>query len=217
MARGDEGDRRLSVRRYRLVLWAVAVLGLLGGGLALVGRSMSHASIHGGDWQENASFIAITAVAFVALLLLLLLPPALRFYRIRQERHVAQVRQARPDAVVIPAYSSRDLWSDAVDAGADPRGITRTLTTTLALALVGDTAEVWIRGDQEPRWSVRITGARIEPQEIAMGETSQLGLRISDGSTSVSFIPYYRRSTRVRAVERALQDLGEDPADYLKR
>lgn len=214
MAHGDEVDRpKVSARRYRIGLWAVAVISLVGAGLGLIGRSMSQSAIHGGDWRVDASLIAVTAVAFVVLLALLILPR----YTARRDRLVAQVRQARPAAVVIPAYSSRDLWSDAVEAGVGTGGIARRLTTTLAVALVGDTAEIWIRGDREPRWSVRRTGARVELRQVEMGQTSQLGLRISDGIRGVSFVPHYGVTNTIGSVERALMDLGEDPADHLER
>ncbi|WP_123814953.1 hypothetical protein [Myceligenerans xiligouense] len=189
----------------------MAVISLVGAGLGLIGRSMSHSAIHGGDWRVDASLIAVTAVAFVVLLVVLVLPP----YTARRDRLVAQVRQARSDAVVIPAYSSRDLWSEAVEAGAGTGGIARRLTTTLAVALVGDTAEIWIRDDREPRWFVRRTDSRVELRQIEMGQTSQLGLRISDGVRSVSFVPHYGVTNTIGSVERALADLGEDPADHL--
>lgn len=190
----------------------MAVLGLLGAGLGLVGRSMRHSAIHGGDWQSDALLIALAAVAFVVLLVLLLLPR----YVARRDRLLTQVRQARPSAVVVPAYSSRDVWSDAVEAGVSTRGITRTWTTTLALAVVGDHVEVWVRGDREPRWSVRLKGARVEIRQIEMGQTSQLGLRIFDGAKGVSFVPHYGLANSVSSVEQALRDLGEDPADHLE-
>lgn len=208
--RGGNGTK-VSVRRYRLVLWGTACLSLLGGALALIGRSMSHASTHGGDWRDDIVVLAVTVVAVVLLGVVLLLS----WFARRRETFVAQVRRARPGATVIPAYSARDLWSDAREAGVGTTGIARRLSTLLAVVLVDDTAEVWIRGDREPRWSVRRTGAQVDFRELDMGRTSQPGLRISDGSTGLSFAPWYARTNAFRSIERALVDLGEDPADHL--
>ncbi|WP_166847087.1 hypothetical protein [Isoptericola sp. BMS4] len=116
---------------------------------------------------------------------------------------------------MIPAYSSRELWSDAVDAGVGTQGLSRRWTTVLAVAVVGDRAEIWICGDREPRWSVRLVPGRVEAREIAMGETSQPGVRISDGTASASFVPHYGVGSSIASVEQALRDLGEDPADHL--
>lgn len=212
MSRADGRARpRLSVRRYRRGRRAVAALGLAAGGLALAGRWMLGAPFLDGDRWVGTLLVVAAAAALVVLIVLLL-----GRYGAKRDRLVALVRQERPGAAVVPAYSSRDLRADAVAAGVATHGIARKLTTTLVLALVGDDAEVWIRGDRGPRWSVRLTAARVELREIDMGQSRQLGLRIADGTRSVSFVPHYRGLSDVGSVERALSDLGEEPADHLE-
>lgn len=142
-------------------------------------------------------------------------------FRRRRARLPDAVRAAHPGAPVIPARSAPATRKDAGLAGAATDGLGKWTTSTIALAVLPDRVEVWVRGDQRPRWAVRRADAEIGVESLRFpGQTPDLpGIRMSDGERSVHFIPYYpdiRRRRQVAHLERALHDLGENPADHLR-
>lgn len=159
--------------------------------------------------QAGAVGVALVFVAVTTILLFFL-------YSYRRTRLADLVNDARPSATVIPCYASGGLRQEATEAGAMATGLAWYLTTTLALTVLDDRVEVWVRGDREPRWAVMRAGMRIEVRGVLIGSNSQPGIRIADTRAAVSFVPHYARTGQGARLERALRDLGEDPARHLE-
>lgn len=116
--------------------------------------------------------------------------------RMRNRLRDAVVR-SRPGAVVIPAFAEGPLPS------------------ALAIAVLGDRIEVWDGGGRH-RTTMALTGATISVQRVRTGGGSYPGLRIEQGGDSLSFVPHFAATVRASDLERALRELGEDPADHLR-
>lgn len=199
------GRSRLNVGRHRRGRWLLGSVVVVVGVFSLVARY----------WFEDAEsrVAGLIAVGLVALLVAVLLS----IYSGRRDRLMTRVVRARPAATVIPGYCSSDLRDDAIRAGVPTRGLAAFFTTTLALAVLDDRVEVWIRGDRQPRWSVRRAGADVSLHRVWMGRSHALGIRVSDGDAAVTFVPHHEGVLGFARLDRALRELGEDPGDHLER
>ena len=142
--------------------------------------------------------------------------PVLYVYAARRRRLIEAVSAARPGVSLIPAYAAGTVRAEAAYGGADVRGMPRYNTVMLVVAVLRDRLEVWVPKDDQPRWTVMRTGADIGIVRLPIGNSTQPAIRVTDGTRSVSFVPYHEGLGRAARLEKALRDLGEDSTDHLE-
>jgi hypothetical protein len=122
----------------------------------------------------------------------------------RRDRFQNFVAAARPGATTIPALAE------------SPRGLAGMAPTTIVLAVLDDHVEVWANRSA-PLATIPLTGAEVGVQQVFTTRTqNHPGVRVANGAASVSFVPHYSALVNPSDVERALRELGEDPADHLR-
>ena len=138
------------------------------------------------DGVEGATlWIALLVVALVVVVTLAVV--------VRRAGAVAaHVARLRPGAVVVPGFTTSETLDEARAAGADTRGIAGVGGSPAALAVVGDRVEVWVRREQEPRWTVRRVPGGVSPVDAVYGSRGTAGVRVADGGAAVTVVPAYR-------------------------
>lgn len=129
-------------------------------------------------------------------------------------RAVENARERRPDAVVIPAYTTGEMVELGHSVGASVQGWMSQGGNPIAIAVRAERIEVWSGREPEPRWSV----ARADIEEIDLFTSvygargvDVLGVRAAAGG--LLFVPAYRPLRNMggsdpSGLQRALQDLG---------
>jgi hypothetical protein len=176
-------------------------------------------------WRTPYTDVAVPVMVGTFLLGLITTGIWLAVQRKRRDGLLKAVQAARPGVPVILALGTSATREDALRAGVGTNGFNQwSGTSSLALAVLPDVVEVWVRGDQWPRWGIRRAGAEIGVRTMHLGSTrgpqprGVIGLLVSDGERSVHCVPYYRTISgrrHVAHVEQALRDLGLNPAFYL--
>jgi hypothetical protein len=197
---------------HRKALWIGAASCVVSGVVLLV------AALRDPYW-----YIAGPIAGGVLLLIVLILALMAPKYRKRREGLLKAVQAARPGVPIVPALGVSEIREDARRAGASTDNLSPWVASPVALAVLPDLVEVWVWGDSGPRWAIRRAGAQISAESLGSGSKwaatpGTPGIRVSDGERSVHCIPYYQdipRHNRIRHVEQALCDLGENPARHI--
>ncbi|WP_454856543.1 hypothetical protein [Promicromonospora soli] len=122
----------------------------------------------------------------------------------QRSRLRALVAEARPGATVIPAFAE------------SPGGLTGWVPVTIVVAVLADRVEVWA-GSRDPLSTVALTNADVRVDGVLASSRRYPGIRITNGADSLSFVPIYSAAIgRPADLERALRELGEDPADHVR-
>lgn len=208
---------RFSTRKHRRRLWIGWALGVV---LAVVGiaTTLRYPSATGRSLDERPIPLVggiVTGVVICAVVIAIAVPILLR----RLDILVQFVSRARPGAAIIPGSGSKETRRDARRVGVSARRLGG--TSILVLAVLPDHMEIWARKDLAPRWTISRAGAEIEIISIehtgvGLNTRSLPGLRVSDGERSVHLFPGYPGLDRPASRERALRDLGADPAAHIE-
>jgi hypothetical protein len=208
---------KFSTRKHRRRLWVGWALGCL---LAVVGvaTGLRYPSATGRSFDERLTPLVggiVAGVVICGVVIAIAVPILFR----RLDMLVQFVSRARPGAAIIPGSGSKETRRDARRVGVSVRRLGG--TSILALAVLPDHIEVWARKDLTPRWTISRAGAEvgiisIEHSGVGLKTRSLPGIRVSDGERSVHLFPGYPGLDRPASRERALRDLGADPADHIE-
>ena len=157
--------------------------------------------VHAGVSGRGDPLTALVAVG-LGLVIITVIVVAQTGRRTRLRRLVAV---ARPDATLIPAFAE------------SPGGLTGQVPVTILVAVLTDRMEVWA-GGREPLSTLTLTDADVRVDGVLTGSRRYRGIRVTNGACSVAFVPAYSALVGLTAdLERALRELGEDPADHVRR
>ncbi|MFJ9393026.1 hypothetical protein ACIRON_29685 [Nocardioides sp. NPDC101246] len=135
----------------------------------------------------------------------------------RRRRVLAgRIRAAHPDASVVTGFASKGTRDHARALGVNLVGLNN--GAAIALGVRPGLIEVWGMGDSEPRWVLdrRARAFQVRVERLPHADRTLLGIRIADGHASVELIPA-DRAGRIAAVEAALDALGVDRNDHIRR
>lgn len=196
-------------------MWIVAIAAGVVAVVVLAVRAVLHSRAHGGDWPTVLAQSGAGGAALAIVVLTAIAPLAWRTYARRRTSHLEMVHDARPDATVIPAFTARDSLKDLTSTGASSLRIPK-YSAIVALVLLNDLIEVWVRGGGTPLGTIQRQGMAVRIGAVPTPRWSQPGIRIDDGTSSVTFVPHYPRTDRATQFERALRALGEDPSNHVE-
>lgn len=208
-------NRRFSPRREKIHTWVAAVTGGVLAAAVLAVRAVLYSRAHGGDWPTVLVQSGVGGAALAIVVLSVIVPLAWRTYARRRTSHIEMVQAARPGATVIPAFTARESLKDVKSADASRLRLPK-YSVVVALVLQDDRVEVWVRGGQTPLGTIQRQGMDVRIGAVPRPRWSQPGIRIDDGTSSVTFIPHYPRTDRATQFERAFRAFGEDPADHVE-
>jgi hypothetical protein len=192
----------------------VAVVGGVLAAAVLAVRAVLYSGAHGGDWRAVLAQSGAGGAALGIVVLAVIIPLAWRTYARRRTGHLEMVQAARPDATIIPAFTGRDSLKGLTSTGASGFRIPK-YSVIVALAVLDDRVEVWVRGGERPWGTVQRRCLAVRVGMVTEPRWSRPGIRIDDGTSSVAFVPHYPRTDRATQFERALRALGEDPAIHV--
>ncbi|WP_275004464.1 hypothetical protein [Promicromonospora iranensis] len=125
----------------------------------------------------------------------------------RSSRVASHARQGRPDAVVIPAYSTAEAADEAGSFAHAPPGLMGMGGSPMALVVTAGQVEVWAgRRSTAPSWTVQ-RPADAGVVQAVYGSRTIDALRVSDGRTSATVVPAYN----------ALRAMGGSGKEDLRR
>lgn len=151
-------------------------------------------------------------IAVVGIVVAIVLPRTSR----RLARTTDHALARRPGAITVPAYSCAEMHAIAQAHGVSAQGLSRHGGSPLAIAVLADRFEVWVRLEETPRWTVmRNPQTQVVSARGGYGNREVNAVAVVDETGTPGFlvVPAYRPirnmgGSDAEGLQRALAALG---------
>jgi hypothetical protein len=158
----------------------------------------------------TGALVWVVAILVVAVVVVVTLAVVVR----RVSGLAQHVARRRPGAVLIPAVTAGEMPDLAGSLGVSRRGLGGQGGSPVALAVLPDRVEVWLRGDEAPRWWVaRTASTTVRVAPAVFGARRRDAVWVEDTGAALAVQPAYRplraQCGAARAeLERCVQELA---------